>query len=287
MPGSSIKTRFAPSPSGEIHLGNLRTALFNALLAMGRQGVFLLRIEDTDLERSTVESVNAILEGMTWLGLEYDEGPIYQTRRFDRYDAIIQQLLASGHAYKCYCSKERLEALREGQMQRKEKPRYDGHCRGRQIDADKPHVIRFRNPDTGSIVVNDLVRGKVVFYNDELDDLVIRRTDGSPTYNLTVVVDDLDMKITHVIRGDDHLNNTPRQINILKALGGLDFPLSESDYQEPLPFDDFLRIMVDRPSRVIRNVFQTFNDMVMAYVQRGEDEYGGEANPGHVCYSSR
>ena len=215
----TVKTRFAPSPTGYLHVGGARTALFSWLHARKHGGKFVLRIEDTDLQRSTAESINAILEGMTWLGLEYDEGPLYQTDRFERYDEIIQQLLDQGLAYRCDCSRERLDKLREGQMQRKEKPRYDGHCRGRQIDADKPHVIRFRNPDTGNIVVNDLVRGKVVFYNDELDDLVIRRTDGSPTYNLTVVVDDLDMGITTVIRGDDHLNNTPRQINILQALG--------------------------------------------------------------------
>ena len=215
----SVKTRFAPSPTGYLHVGGARTALFSWLHARKHGGKFVLRIEDTDLQRSTAESINAILEGMTWLGLEYDEGPLYQTERFDRYNQIIQQLLDSGLAYRCNCSQERLDKLREGQMQRKEKPRYDGHCRGRDIDPESSHVVRFRNPDSGSIVVNDLVRGKVVFHNEELDDLVIRRTDGSPTYNLTVVVDDLDMGITTVIRGDDHLNNTPRQINILQALG--------------------------------------------------------------------
>jgi len=215
----SVKTRFAPSPTGYLHVGGARTALFSWLHARKHGGKFVLRIEDTDLQRSTAESINAILEGMTWLGLEYDEGPLYQTDRFDRYNQVIQQLLDSGLAYRCDCSQERLDKLREGQMQRKEKPRYDGHCRGRDIDPESSHVVRFRNPDSGSIVVNDLVRGKVVFHNEELDDLVIRRTDGSPTYNLTVVVDDLDMGITTVIRGDDHLNNTPRQINILQALG--------------------------------------------------------------------
>ena len=215
----SVKTRFAPSPTGYLHVGGARTALFSWLHARKHGGKFVLRIEDTDLQRSTAESINAILEGMTWLGLEYDEGPLYQTDRFDRYNQVIQQLLDRGLAYRCDCSQERLDKLREGQMQRKEKPRYDGHCRGRDIDPESSHVVRFRNPDSGSIVVNDLVRGKVVFHNEELDDLVIRRTDGSPTYNLTVVVDDLDMGITTVIRGDDHLNNTPRQINILQALG--------------------------------------------------------------------
>jgi glutamyl-tRNA synthetase len=215
----TVKTRFAPSPTGYLHVGGARTALFSWLHARKHGGKFVLRIEDTDLQRSTAESINAILEGMTWLGLEYDEGPLYQTDRFDRYNEIIQQLLDEGLAYRCDCSQQRLDKLREGQMRRKEKPRYDGHCRGREIDSGSPHVVRFRTPDTGNIIVNDLVRGKVVFHNNELDDLVIRRTDGSPTYNLTVVVDDLDMGITTVIRGDDHLNNTPRQINILQALG--------------------------------------------------------------------
>ncbi len=215
----SIKTRFAPSPTGYLHVGGARTALFSWLHARKHGGRFVLRIEDTDLERSTTESVNAILEGMTWLGLEYDEGPFYQTHRFERYEEIIQQLLADGHAYRCNCSRERLDELREGQMKRKEKPRYDSRCRSQSVDPDEPHVIRFRNPVEGNVVFDDLVRGRVAFNNNELDDLIIKRTDGSPTYNLSVVVDDLDMGITQVIRGDDHLNNTPRQINILKALG--------------------------------------------------------------------
>ena len=215
----TIRTRFAPSPTGYLHIGGARTALFSWLYARKHGGKFVLRIEDTDLERSTAESVNAILEGMTWLGMEYDEGPLYQTDRFERYGEVIQQLLDSGHAYRCNCSKERLETLREQQMARKEKPRYDGHCRDKQIDPNAPHVIRFRNPLDGDVVVDDIIRDKVIIHNRELDDLIIRRTDGSPTYNLTVVVDDLDMNITHVIRGDDHINNTPRQINILKALG--------------------------------------------------------------------
>ena len=215
----SIKTRFAPSPTGYLHVGGARTALFSWLHARKHGGRFVLRIEDTDLERSTAESVNAILEGMTWLGLEYDEGPFYQTHRFERYEEIIQQLLDDGHAYRCNCSRERLDELREGQMQRKEKPRYDARCREHYVDPGEPHVIRFRNPTEGQVLVEDLVRGHVIFKNSELDDLIIKRTDGSPTYNLSVVVDDLDMGITQVIRGDDHLNNTPRQINILKALG--------------------------------------------------------------------
>ena len=215
----TIRTRFAPSPTGYLHVGGARTALFSWLYARKHGGQFVLRIEDTDLERSTAESVNAILEGMTWLGLEYDEGPFFQTHRFGRYEEIIQQLMDKGLAYRCNCSRERLDELREEAMKRKEKPRYDGHCRDKVVDPNEPHVIRFRNPDEGSVVVDDLVRGRVVFENAELDDLIIKRTDGSPTYNLTVVVDDMDMKINHVIRGDDHLNNTPRQINILQALG--------------------------------------------------------------------
>lgn len=214
----SIRTRFAPSPTGYLHVGGARTALFSWLYARKHGGRFVLRIEDTDLERSTQESVNAILEGMTWLGLEYDEGPFYQTHRFERYNEVIGQLIDKGMAYRCSCSKERLETLREQQMARKEKPRYDGHCRDRDVSADAPHVIRFRNPQGGDVVIDDLIRGRVVVANAELDDLVIRRTDGAPTYNLTVVVDDHDMGITHVIRGDDHLNNTPRQINMLRAM---------------------------------------------------------------------
>jgi glutamyl-tRNA synthetase len=215
----TVRTRFAPSPTGYLHVGGARTALFSYLFARKHGGRFVLRIEDTDLERSTAESVNAILEGMTWLGLEYDEGPFYQTERFDRYDAVIDELLGKGLAYRCDCSRERLEVLRSEQMARKVKPRYDGHCRHRHVDPGLPHVIRFRNPDDGAVVVDDLIRGKVVFSNQELDDLIVRRSDGSPTYNLTVVVDDMDMEISHVIRGDDHINNTPRQINILRALG--------------------------------------------------------------------
>lgn len=216
----SIKTRFAPSPTGYLHIGGARTALFSWLYAKKHRGHFVLRIEDTDLERSTPESVQAILDGMRWLSLSADEGPYYQTQRFDRYREVIDQLLASGHAYHCYCSKERLESLRESQMQAREKPRYDGFCRERK---DRPEgiqpVVRFRNPRGGTVIVDDLIRGRVEISNDELDDLIIARSDGTPTYNLTVVVDDLDMGITHVIRGDDHLNNTPRQINILNALG--------------------------------------------------------------------
>ena len=215
----TIRTRFAPSPTGYLHVGGARTALFSWLYARKHGGTFILRIEDTDLERSTPESVDAILEGMAWLGLEYDEGPFYQTHRFDRYKGVMQQMLAAGQAYHCYCSKERLDSLRTAQMARKEKPRYDGQCRdGVEPPVGVAPVVRFKNPQDGVAVVEDLIRGRVVFQNTELDDLIIARSDGTPTYNFTVVVDDMDMGVSHVIRGDDHLNNTPRQINMLKAL---------------------------------------------------------------------
>lgn len=215
-----VRTRFAPSPTGFLHIGGARTALFCWLFAHKHQGNFILRVEDTDLERSTPESVQAILEGMQWLELGYHEGPFYQTQRFTRYKEVIDHLLAGEKAYRCYCSKERLEQLREEQTARKEKPRYDGHCRNKKLAAsDQPFVVRFCNPANGVVTFDDQVRGTVSFDNHELDDLIIARSDGTPTYNFTVVVDDWDMKITHVIRGDDHINNTPRQINILKALG--------------------------------------------------------------------
>ncbi|HSW68634.1 MAG TPA: glutamate--tRNA ligase [Gammaproteobacteria bacterium] len=217
----SIVTRFAPSPTGYLHVGGARTALYCWLYARKMQGKFILRIEDTDLERSTQESVQAILDGMEWLNLNYDEGPYYQTKRFDRYHAVIADLLKQDKAYRCYCSKERLENLRNEQMANKEKPRYDGFCRTRQDQPEGSYVIRFKNPFEGEVVFDDLIRGKVLFSNKELDDLIIARSDGAPTYNFSVVVDDWDMKITHVIRGDDHINNTPRQINILRALGAV------------------------------------------------------------------
>ena len=213
----SIRTRFAPSPTGYLHVGGARTALFSWLYARKHGGKFILRIEDTDLERSSQASVNAILEGMTWLGLEYDEGPFYQTHRFERYKEVIQQLLDQGDAYYCYCSREELDALREQQMANKEKPRYNGKCRSR-VDGGGERVVRFKNPEQGEVMIDDLVKGRIVVANKELDDLIIARSDGTPTYNLTVVVDDMDMGVTHVIRGDDHVNNTPRQINILQAL---------------------------------------------------------------------
>jgi glutamyl-tRNA synthetase len=215
-----IKTRFAPSPTGVLHVGGARTALFCWLYSKKMGGKFVLRIEDTDLERSTPESVQAILDGMTWLGLDYEEGPYYQTERFDRYLEVIGRLVEQGDAYYCECSRERLDALRTQQMEAKQKPRYDGCCREQRLQpsAGKPMVVRFRNPQQGIVSFHDHVKGEISVNNTELDDLIIARSDGSPTYNLSVVVDDMDMEITHVLRGDDHVNNTPRQINILRAL---------------------------------------------------------------------
>jgi len=216
----SIRTRFAPSPTGMLHIGGVRTALFSWLYARRHGGTFVLRVEDTDRERSTEEATQVILDGMQWLGLMADEGPFYQTRRMDRYKEVIGQFLEHGHAYHCYCTKEELEVMRNNQLAAKQKPRYDGTCRhGRQPRPGVDPVVRFKNPTEGAVVVDDMVHGSVVFENTELDDLIIARSDGTPTYNFCVVVDDSDMKITHVIRGDDHLNNTPRQINMLKALG--------------------------------------------------------------------
>ncbi len=214
-----VRTRFAPSPTGYLHIGGARTALFSWLWAKKHGGDFILRIEDTDRERSTQEAVDAILDGMEWLGLEHDLGPYYQTERYDRYKEVVQQLLDSRHAYYCNCSRERLDQMREQQMANRQKPKYDGCCRDKGLVAADDTVVRFKNPQDGEVVITDHVRGQVVISNQELDDLIIERSDGNPTYNLTVVVDDWDMEITHVIRGDDHLNNTPRQINILKALG--------------------------------------------------------------------
>ena len=223
---TQVRTRFAPSPTGFIHLGNIRSALYPWAFARKMKGVFVLRIEDTDLERSTDASVDAILEGMEWLGLEYDEGPIYQMQRMDRYREVLKQMLDQGLAYHCYMSTAELDALRERQREANEKPRYDGTWRPEEgkvlppIPEGVSPVIRFRNPLGGVVSWDDAVKGTIEISNDELDDLVIARPDGTPTYNFCVVVDDLDMKITHVIRGDDHVNNTPRQINILLALGG-------------------------------------------------------------------
>ena len=219
-PNVKVRTRFAPSPTGYLHVGGARTALYSWLYAKHNQGEFVLRIEDTDLERSTPEATAAILEGMEWLNLTWEHGPYYQTKRFDRYNQVIDQMIEQGLAYRCYCSKERLENLRNSQEANKEKPRYDRHClHEHNHSIDEPHVVRFKNPTEGSVVFEDAVRGRIEISNSELDDLIIRRTDGSPTYNFCVVVDDWDMGITHVVRGEDHINNTPRQINILKALG--------------------------------------------------------------------
>jgi glutamyl-tRNA synthetase len=219
-----VRTRFAPSPTGFLHIGGARTALFAWAFARHFGGTFILRIEDTDLERSTPEAVQAILDGMRWLELDADEGPFFQTRRMDRYREVIAQMLAAGTAYHCYCSPEELDALRESQRARGLKPRYDGrwrpeNARGRTPPEGIRPVVRFRNPESGSVAWDDMVKGPIRISNEELDDLVIARSDGTPTYNFCVVVDDWDMKITHVIRGDDHVNNTPRQINILEALG--------------------------------------------------------------------
>jgi len=220
-----IRTRFAPSPTGFIHLGNIRSALYPWAFARSKGGDFILRIEDTDLDRSTQASVDVIIEGMAWLGLDYDEGPFYQMQRMERYKAVLAELQAAGQVYPCYMSVAELDALRERQMAAKEKPRYDGTWRpepGKTLpsvpEGVKP-VLRFKNPQGGSVVWDDKVKGRIEISNDELDDLVIARPDGTPTYNFCVVVDDIDMAITHVIRGDDHVNNTPRQINIFRALG--------------------------------------------------------------------
>jgi glutamyl-tRNA synthetase len=216
----TVRTRFAPSPTGYLHIGGARTALFSWLHARQNDGTFVLRIEDTDRERSTPEAVQAILDGMAWLELDWDEGPYYQTQRMDRYREVIDRLLANGQAYHCYCTKEELDTMREEQRAAGKKPMYDGRCRHRTEPREGVSpVVRFRAPDTGKTVVEDRIHGTVPFDNAELDDLIIARSDGSPTYNLTVVVDDWDMGITDVIRGDDHLNNTPRQMQILEALG--------------------------------------------------------------------
>jgi len=220
-----IRTRFAPSPTGYLHVGGARTALFSWAYARHFGGTFVLRIEDTDLERSTPEAVQAIIEGMEWLGLHHDEGPFYQMQRMDRYREVIAQMLAAGTAYQCYSSPEEVEAMRERQRAAGEKPRYDGTWRPEEgktlpaIPADRKPVVRFCNPTEGDVTWIDVVKGSITISNRELDDLVIARPDGTPTYNFCVAVDDSDMKITHVIRGDDHVNNTPRQINILQAIG--------------------------------------------------------------------
>lgn len=216
----TIRTRFAPSPTGFLHIGGARTALFSWAYARHNNGKFVLRVEDTDVERSTQESVDSIIHAMEWLGLGYDEGPFFQMQRMERYKQVIQQMLDAGTAYYCYCSKEELDIMREEQKARGDKPRYDRRClhNSQPREGVKP-VVRFKNPTDGSVVWDDLVKGRIEIANSELDDLIIARSDGTPTYNFCVVVDDWDMGITHVTRGDDHVNNTPRQINILKALG--------------------------------------------------------------------
>ncbi|WP_292989172.1 glutamate--tRNA ligase [Nitrosomonas sp.] len=221
-----VRTRFAPSPTGYLHIGGARTALFSWAYARKHGGQFILRIEDTDLERSTKESIKAIHDGMEWLGLNYDEGPFYQMERLQRYQEVAQQLLQNDQAYYCYASKEELDEMREQQLVAGLKPRYDGRWRDSKQapPANVKPVIRFKNPLAGYATFNDMIKGKITVANNELDDLVLIRSDGVPTYNFSVVLDDLDMNITHVIRGDDHVNNTPRQINILKALGA---PLPE------------------------------------------------------------
>ncbi|WP_158366754.1 glutamate--tRNA ligase [Candidatus Williamhamiltonella defendens] len=215
-----IKTRFAPSPTGYLHIGGVRTALYSWLFAHHMDGKFVLRIEDTDLERSTQEAIDAIMDGMNWLNIGWDEGPYFQTKRMDRYNSVIESMLNNGTAYKCYCSKERLEKLRTKQMMEGLKPRYDRRCRHYQNPPSDKNlsVIRFCNPEEGFVIFKDKIRGEIKFSNKELDDLIIRRSDSLPTYNFCVVIDDWEMGITHVIRGEDHINNTPRQINILKAL---------------------------------------------------------------------
>ena len=222
---SALRVRFAPSPTGYLHIGGARTALFNYLLARREKGTFVLRIEDTDVERSTRASVEAILNAMEWLGLDYDEGPYFQSERFDLYRQKVEQLLAEDKAYRCYCSQQELDAKREQAMREGGKPRYDGTCRQRTDQPlDQPHVVRFKTPEEGTTAFADRIKGRISFDNAELDDLVIQRSDGTPTYNFVVVVDDAEMAISLVIRGDDHINNTPRQIPIYQALG---YPVPE------------------------------------------------------------
>jgi glutamyl-tRNA synthetase len=221
---AEVRTRFAPSPTGYLHVGGARTALFNYLFARHHGGKFILRIEDTDRERSTPEAIQAILDAMRWLDLEWDEGPFYQTERYPIYREKIQSLLATGHAYPCTCTAAELDAKRQAAMKEKRKPSYDGTCRPAQgvistLPTERPYTIRFRSPDEGTTVVKDLIKGDVTFDNRELDDLIIARTDGTPTYNFCVVIDDIDMRVSHIIRGDDHLANTPRQIQLYQALG--------------------------------------------------------------------
>ncbi|NLR75888.1 glutamate--tRNA ligase [Leeia aquatica] len=256
-----VRTRFAPSPTGELHIGGARTALFSYAYARHHQGVFILRVEDTDVERSTPESVKAIFDGMHWLDLEYDEGPFYQMQRMDRYKEVVAEMLKAGTAYYCYCSKEELDALRAEQEARGEKPRYDRRWRpeaGKTLPeppAGVQPVVRFRNPLDGVVAWEDEVKGRIEISNTELDDLIIARPDGTPTYNFCVVVDDWDMAITHVIRGDDHVNNTPRQINILQALGA------------PLPKYGHVPMILDEDGKKLSK--RTGAASVMQYYEMG------------------
>lgn len=237
---SDMRVRFAPSPTGYLHIGGARTALFNYLLARQSNGTFILRIEDTDVERSTQESVDAILNAMEWLGLESDEGPYYQSQRFDLYREKIQNLLDSGQAYKCYCTEEELNLKREAAIQQGSKPQYDGTCRNLEADhPGQPYVIRFKSTHEGVTAFDDLIKGNISFNNTELDDMIIQRTDGTPTYNFVVVVDDAEMGLTHVVRGDDHVNNTPRQIQIYEALG---YPVPQFAHVPMILGDDKKRL---------------------------------------------
>lgn len=237
---SDIRVRFAPSPTGYLHVGGARTALFNWLLARKQGGTFILRIEDTDVERSTQESVDAILQGMEWLGLDWDEGPFYQSDCFPLYKEHVQKLLDAGKAYRCYCSSETLDAKRELAMKEGRKPKYDGTCRDLADQPEgAPYVVRFRAPQGGVTSFDDLIKGTITFPNDELDDLIIQRTDGTPTYNFCVVIDDAIMRITTVIRGDDHVNNTPRQVQLYEAFG---FPVPQFAHVPMILGDDKTRL---------------------------------------------
>jgi glutamyl-tRNA synthetase len=237
---SDIRVRFAPSPTGYLHVGGARTALFNWLLARKQGGTFILRIEDTDVERSTQESVDAILQGMEWLGLDWDEGPFYQSDCFPLYKEHVQKLLDAGKAYKCYCSSDTLDAKRELAMKEGRKPKYDGTCRDIADQPDgAPYVVRFRAPQGGVTSFDDLIKGRITFPNDELDDLIIQRTDGTPTYNFCVVIDDAVMRISTVIRGDDHVNNTPRQVQLYEAFG---FPVPQFAHVPMILGDDKTRL---------------------------------------------
>jgi len=237
---SDLRVRFAPSPTGYLHVGGARTALFNWLLARKLGGTFILRIEDTDVERSTQASIDAILQAMEWLGLNWDEGPFYQTDNFDLYRGYVRKLLEEGKAYKCYCAAEELEAKREQALKEGRKPKYDGTCRERgDQPADKSFVVRFRAPQSGEVAFDDLIKGRIAFPAEELDDLIIQRSDGTPTYNFCVVIDDAIMKITTVIRGDDHVNNTPRQIQLYEALG---FPVPSFAHVPMILGDDKARL---------------------------------------------